>query len=441
MKLSDYELIVLEQLYSASRLEREPKDVVNDCREATTALLQHFCLYDCNIKEDSQDFRNYWGYLTDFDTSFFYGKKQAAKNSYQTLKKEAYTTIQINIKIIKNQRKHQSYKRGKNDKDDAMQVFLTLKKVCKLYFNDIRDYKYQDVENLPETFSDLFKSLIPAPKERFSNKKSSEEINYERIIRQRPIYYVLVLIDASSSMLWPFLKDQASINNPDSSDYKQAIKKLQSSIKKAHLSALNALRGSRDCQQRNLKVCQYIFNHEMYPLNAPVVLDKDGMDEVKTLSPENYYPDGMTALYDTIEQSTRLISKKYIMPSKERMEVDKLILVVITDGEDTYIKNTGKYILGSDKRWREQEIYKKYKKEQIGKIHQNFKLLRGHGNYGQKHLESAILIGLTNKQFSEKALEKLQDELGFNESIPVNQNDEQALRRAFNLLSSNSLNT
>ena len=343
--------------------------------------------------------------------------------------------------MIKDLRKNQTYKNIKNDKDDAKQVLLSLKKVCKLYFNEIREYKYKDIENIPETFSDLFKSLIPQSKESYYHEKNSEEINYETIIRQRPIYYVLVLIDASSSMLWPFLKNQASINNPNSSDYIQAIKKLQNSIKKAHLNALNALRGSRDCQQRNLKVCQYIFNHEIYPLNAPVTLDKNGLDEVKTLSSENYYPEGMTALYDTIEQSTRLISSKYIIPSKERMEVDKLILIVITDGEDTYVKSTEKYFYGSDKKWHEQEVYKKYKKEQINKIHQNFKSLRGHNNIGQKHLESAILIGLTNNQFSEKSLEKLQEELGFNESIPVSQNDEQALRRAFNLLSSNSLNT
>jgi hypothetical protein len=101
MKLSDYELIVLEQLYSASRLEREPKDVVNDCREDTTVLLKHFCLYDCNIKENSQDFRNYWGYLMDFETNFFYGKNHNTKNTFIASKKDIYIQIYKFVKLIK----------------------------------------------------------------------------------------------------------------------------------------------------------------------------------------------------------------------------------------------------------------------------------------------------------------------------------------------------
>ncbi len=444
MKLSDYELIILEQLHSASRKEREPKDVINDCRDATTAMLQHFCLYDCGLKEDSKEFKKSWGYLT-YDHSFFHGEYPNTKLTYKSSKKNIYIKIRYGIKKIKDARQGLAYKKKVSDKDGANLILLTLKEICKYYFHEIRNYQLKSIKNIPKQYHDSLESMLQT-NERFEQIKKkrtqdSEEIIYETIIRQRPILYVLVLIDASSSMLWPFLKNQENATNPFSEDYKQAVKKVQETIKKSHIKALTALRGSRDCQQRNLKVCQYIFNHEIQPLNAPVILDKDKMDEVKILSPKNYYPDGMTALYDVIEQSTRLVSEKYIMPSKKNMEVDKLILVVITDGEDTYVNNTEKYIRGTDRKWKIQEAYSRHKKAKINKIRQIFKTLRGQENFGQKHLETALIIGLTNNQFPKETLEELQNELGFNESISIDQNDEQALRRAFSLFSSNALNT
>lgn len=441
MELSVYELIILEQLVSAERKKREPKDIITDCRSAGVAMAQHFCLFDCNIDENSYEFKNYWKYLTNKDVSFFFGTNPT--QAYQHHKKQNYIDIFHGINKIKRKRKKQEYETGMNTKDDATMTLATLNEICRLYFYEIRNYQLKEITNLPEEYISTLQKLLK-PNNRFeqinNSNPNSEEIIYESIIRQRPILYVLVLIDASSSMLWPFLKDEKNASNPNSEDYKQAVKKVQNAIKNAHIKALMALRGSRDCQQRNLKVCQYIFNHEIQLLNAPVTLDKDKMDEIVTLSPENFYPDGMTALYDSIEQSTRLISEKYIMQSKKNMEIDKLILVVITDGEDTYVNNTEKYVMNSDRKWQVQSTYTKYKEQKIKKIKRIFRTLRGHDTIGQKHLESAIIIGLNNKQFPKESLVELQEELGFDKSISINQNDEQALRRAFNLYSSNALN-
>lgn len=164
------------------------------------------------------------------------------------------------------------------------------------------------------------------------------------------------------------------------------------------------------------------------------------MDDVKRLSRSNYYPDGMTSLYDTIEQSTRLVYNQYLKPSKQRNEIDKLILVVITDGEDTFIEKTNRYKLENDRQWREQELYTILRKEKVSKIKGLLRKLRGHDSFGQQHLETSILIGLTNNQFSAKNLEDLQREISFNDSIAIDQSDSLALRTAFRLFSSNALN-
>lgn len=440
MNLSIYEIKALEKLYSAMRKNREDEDIINDCRSSATRLIQHFCSFDCKVSKDSENFRNAWAYLTDRDNSFFWGKNEDA--SYNHKKEKVYKEIHNLILAIKRTRQDNSYSENVYEEQDfeidSNLTLARLKKLIKLYFVDIRAYKVTQIKNLKEPYLLLLSSFFPKTRKNLS--EDSEEIIRESIIRQRPTYYVLVLIDASSSMFWPYLKNRTNSNKPESSDYNNAIKQTQNAITKAHNKAIDALRGSAICQQGYLKVCQYIFNHETRLLNSPKTLNKDGMDDVKKLTSNVYYPDGMTALYDSIEESTRLIYDKYINPSKKKREIDKLILVVITDGEDTIIDKTERYQISSQRDWEEQETYLRMKKQKTRTIKESLKKLRGHTTTGQQHLESAILIGLTNSQFSSKHLLGLKKELGFDESIAILQNDSAALRTAFRLFSGNALN-
>lgn len=85
MELSEHEIVLVEELHSAMRSEREPKDILKDCRSAIAALLNHFCLVDCKVKKTSPDAKNTWYYLTNRDNSFFWGENP---RSFQTFNKE-----------------------------------------------------------------------------------------------------------------------------------------------------------------------------------------------------------------------------------------------------------------------------------------------------------------------------------------------------------------
>ena len=55
-------------------------------------------------------------------------------------------------------------------------------------------------------------------------------------------------------------------------------------------------------------------------------------------------------------------------------------------------------------------------------------------------LVSSVLIGLTGTDFSENKLKEIKKELSFDESVSINQADEQSIRKAFKLFSTNAIN-
>jgi hypothetical protein len=55
-------------------------------------------------------------------------------------------------------------------------------------------------------------------------------------------------------------------------------------------------------------------------------------------------------------------------------------------------------------------------------------------------LASSVLIGLTGNDFSETKLKEIKKELSFDEYISINQSDEQSIRKAFKLFSTNAIN-
>ena len=66
--------------------------------------------------------------------------------------------------------------------------------------------------------------------------------------------------------------------------------------------------------------------------------------------------------------------------------------------------------------------------------------LRGNGDVSQAMLVSSVLIGLTGTEFSELKLKEMKRELNFDEAISINQANDQSIRKAFKLFSTNALN-
>lgn len=67
-------------------------------------------------------------------------------------------------------------------------------------------------------------------------------------------------------------------------------------------------------------------------------------------------------------------------------------------------------------------------------------MLRGSGDIKKNFLVSSVLIGLTGTDFSENKLKEIKKELSFDESVSINQADEQSIRKAFKLFSTNAIN-
>jgi hypothetical protein len=67
-------------------------------------------------------------------------------------------------------------------------------------------------------------------------------------------------------------------------------------------------------------------------------------------------------------------------------------------------------------------------------------MLRGNGDIKKNFLVSSVLIGLTGTDFSENKLKEIKKELSFDESVSINQADEQSIRKAFKLFSTNAIN-
>ncbi len=238
-------------------------------------------------------------------------------------------------------------------------------------------------------------------------------------ITERETYYVVLLVDSSESMLWPYLK-----GGSNNDDYKNATTEVQKAMQFAHEKALNALRGSSICSEGYLQLYQYTFNHRIRLLNPPEVLAASQFtsDNVAKINSTNYSPSGMTALYEVIHESLKVVYEKYLKETMEKdFRINKVIIGVITDGVDTVLDE-------------EQKTHK------ISEIKQYLRMLRGNGDMKKNFLISSVLIGLTGSDFSDNKLKEIKKELTFDESISINQADDQSIRKAFKLFSTNTIN-
>lgn len=251
-----------------------------------------------------------------------------------------------------------------------------------------------------------------------NRSRSSYEPSEILVIRE--YYYVVLLVDRSQSMLWPFLENEENRLNTETIDYRNAIKKVQNEITFAHEKALSALRGSQICKDRYLKIYQYAFNDKLKVINPPEELSPVGIDHVVKLTKDNYYPESRTALYDVTHEALQVVEQNYLKEAREmEKRVDKLIVGVITDGEDTVYNNKPAE-----------------RNEKINQIKNLMKRLRG--DEGYSHLHSSVLIGLTSADFTKQRMLTVKEELTFDEAISINQLDDKAIRKAFKLFSTDA---
>jgi hypothetical protein len=236
------------------------------------------------------------------------------------------------------------------------------------------------------------------------------------VVREK--YYVLLLIDSSESMLWPYLEDQTSKRG--SPDWQEATKKVKAAISSAHDMAIISLRNSIICKERSLYIYQYLFNDRKIILNNPEELSpyETIPDKVVRINEEYYTPISTTALYDTIYEALVNVRDTFLRKAREdEKRIDRLIVGVITDGDDTVVK--------ADQ-----------KERKIDQIREVIESIRNTGKQHASHLVKSVLIGLTSQDFTKDTLNRVKKELSFDDYISLDNSDHKSIRNAFKLWSS-----
>lgn len=187
-------------------------------------------------------------------------------------------------------------------------------------------------------------------------------------------------------------------------DSSSSMDACRQSVIDSHPLMLDALRGSAKCRHEALYVGEYLFNtapqqlHHLIPL-AP----KAGADKVVVLDQSKYKPSGRTALYKTLYLLLQDMASVMVHCAQTGLE-PQFTIGLITDGEDT--EN------GANP----------------ADIRRFLDELRAQT---PSPLRCAVIIGLTNNQFSKDVLEQIRATLGFDQAITCGQNSPREIRRAF----------
>lgn len=423
MILTKRELKALQEYRDAKKAHRAPKDIVRDSRGFLVSLMQNICEEKYHISPTSKDFENATYYVIKQGMFSYYDKKEEKFVPHTMWHGKILNQIE-RLRDIRNAQN--DYSEEFATEEEARQCIDGIKLIGKWYFKEFKPTQLSSITNLDSEIKNDVAEL-------FELKNRGVEI-----IKERETHYVMLLIDSSESMLFPYLDNPANIDR-GSRNYSEAIVKVQNAMQFAHEKALNALRGSAICQQESLKIFQYSFNHNKKWLNDPEILSTSPHDDdkVKRISPANYYPEGMTALYDVVDESLKVVYEKYLKPEEKSVkDIDKLIIGVLTDGEDTIVNGERRYLEDGS----ENGEYKKQKELKLKSINNTMQLLNGNNIIGKAFLESSVLIGLTGEGLNENKLKEIRKELNFHESISVLQSDEQSIRKAFKLWSTNAMN-
>jgi len=393
--LNDHENNVLSEYYS---LIEENSRKTREYQIKAEQLFRRYAIEEYEYKNPQDKISNILTYGFGRDPRFYVSIEENAYGKPSYIWTPQFNKIKKIFDRVNDIRSEDIHEETVKEEAEIDYVKKNVKFIIKFYFEKIRVSKRDELST--------------------NNLKANKALDYifsiyREVLVERPIFYVILLIDCSGSM--------------------GSIRDVKNTMASAHKKALDALRGSADCNKRSMWVFQYLFNQESIIINQPEILSPFGDDKVKLINSSNYFPEGVTALYQTIEESLKKIKENYILPAKiDKKRIDKVSIGVITDGEDNYINGVFQDNNPS--------LYSQKKGIIIKSIKSVIGELRGNGNETEIHLESSVLIGLTSEDFSKIKLEEIRKELGFNSALAIDNEDEKALRIAFQTHSTNALN-
>lgn len=188
-------------------------------------------------------------------------------------------------------------------------------------------------------------------------------------------------------------------------DASGSMERYQQDVINGHKAMLATLRESEKCDKGVLYVYQCLFADQPRVLHGFYAMDRGGADKhIVALDTNNYVPNGMTALFDAIitmvqdlEAHLNQVAKQGLLPAAR--------IAVITDGAENASKAKEDEVRAAIQRLRSKEW-----------------------------LQSSVIIGLTNPEFTEAKLEDLRVTVGFAQKIRLDRNAKD-IRKAFALAS------
>lgn len=184
----------------------------------------------------------------------------------------------------------------------------------------------------------------------------------------------------------------------------------KSGVVQAQNAMIEALRGSAITRHGAHYISQYLFDTELRTLHKLEALaSRAGNDNVELLTANTYNPAGRTDLYRTLY--TILQDMLAILSSSHDQGANpKFTIVLVSDGRDTESNANPDQI---------RNLIKKLENQGI--------------------LKTSIVIGLLNKNFSEKDLEDLRQTLGFEQSLVCDQSSPRKIREVFVMASQSAV--
>jgi hypothetical protein len=177
-------------------------------------------------------------------------------------------------------------------------------------------------------------------------------------------------------------------------------------VVEGHQIMLESLRGSEMADKGVLYISQWLFASDTTLLQPFYPLSSDGTDSIVRLSRRNYCPNGRTALYDAVAAAADSVIATVQAYKKDGMQ-STVRLAIITDGKEN-----------DSKRTTERDVQERIRKLRDTEV-----------------LESSVVLGLLNSEFTSAMLEQTRRNLGFAQAIELDRTKEREIRRAFVLAS------
>ncbi len=389
--LNAVEIRTLNDFYALRNKQLSLGNLIQEHQRILELLYKSYCVAKYSCAEETIE--KIINECLSKDSRFISGTfKTTGKPKFHAYFKD-FSTHFFFINNLRNKFQHSGYVPTVIETDLSSEY---LRRCVLFYFKYCIQKLRNDITSSDSISMTVLNELFPSPTEK------------ENLV-EKPKFYVILLIDSSGSMQFPFNK----ICNGNKEQGLEAVRKAMSL---AQEKCLESLRGSAHCLKRCLWVYQYVFNEEPEVINAPKLLSPFGNDEVKKIKETAYLPAGLTALYTTIEEALSVTYDNYLRPAKENSRrIDKVSIIVITDGDDNYIDGVEKE--------KNVTVYNNKKNDKIKNIKT---LLR--------------TLGLVGSDFSETNLKTIQTELGFEVSISIDGENEKSLRQAFRTASTNAKN-